>query len=174
MPLAGGWIAAGDVFARADDDVIDWLRATTADRWQTYNMRDVDTLGVELGVQKTFAGGVIRARAIHRASTSMRQPSNQLSKYVLDYAPHSFVAAGAAIPLPAAFSVAPRLEYRRRSRSTGTSDYVLLDTRLGTANRTSASTSSSMARTCSIVSYQEIAGVAMPGAAFSVSLAVRR
>ena len=93
-----------------------------------------------------------------------------LSKYVLDYAPHS-VAAGAAIPLPVGFRVAPRLEYRRRSRSTGTSDYVLLDTRLG---RRINKTFDLFVDGTNLfdVSYQEIAGVAMPGAAVSISLAI--
>jgi len=95
-----------------------------------------------------------------------------LSKYVLDYAPHS-VAAGAAIPLPVGFRVAPRLEYRHRTRSSGDSDYVLLDTRLG--RRINKTFDLFIDGTNLFdVSYQEIAGVAMPGAAFSVSLAVAR
>ena len=95
---------------------------------------------------------------------------DQLSKYVLDYAPQSFTAA-AAIPLPAGFRVAPRLEYRQRSRTTGTSDYVVLDTRLGrriTRNFDLYVDGTNLFD----VSYQEIAGVAMPGAAVSVSLAI--
>jgi outer membrane receptor protein involved in Fe transport len=67
--------------------------------------------------------------------------------------------------------VAPRLEYRRRSRSTGTSDYVLLDMRLG--RRINRNFDLFIDGTNLFdVSYQEIAGVPMPGAAFSVSLAV--
>ena len=52
-------MAAADaaLFGRQDDDVIDWLRATTAERWQTYNIRDVSTLGFEVGVQKTLRSG---------------------------------------------------------------------------------------------------------------------
>ena len=34
-------------FRRADRDVIDWLRETPADRWQTYNIRAIDTVGVD-------------------------------------------------------------------------------------------------------------------------------
>jgi iron complex outermembrane receptor protein len=167
--MGGGWLLQTSVFARQDDDVIDWLRATTAERWQTYNVRDVSTLGFEVGVQKTLSSGAF----VHAQYTAIDLDAatvNLLSKYVLDYAPHS-VAAGAAIPLPVGFRVAPRLEYRRRSRSTGTSDYVLLDTRLG---RRINKTFDIFVDGTNLfdVSYQEIAGVAMPGAAVSISLAI--
>ena len=167
--LRSGWLLQASVFTRQDKDVIDWLRPTTADRWQTYNVRDVDTLGFEIGVQKTLGSGVF----VHAQYTVVDIDAatvDQLSKYVLDYAPHSFTAA-AAIPLPAGFRVAPRMEYRRRSRSTGTSDYVLLDTRLG--RRINRMFDLFVDGTNLFdVDYQEIAGVAMPGAAFSVSLAI--
>ena len=169
--MGGGWLLQTSVFARQDDDVIDWLRATTAERWQTYNVRDVSTLGFEVGVQKALSSGAF----VHVQYTAIDLDAanvNLLSKYVLDYAPHS-VAAGAASPLPVGFRVAPRLEYRRRSRSTGTSDYVLLDTRLG--RRINKTFDLFIDGTNLFdVSYQEIAGVAMPGAAFSVTLAIAR
>ena len=86
------------MFGRADENVIDWLRPTTADRWRTYNIRDVDTRGVELGIRKTFASGPM-VLAEYTALDVDAAAVDQLSKYVLDYAPHSFVAA-AVIPLP--------------------------------------------------------------------------
>jgi len=169
--LGHGWLLQTSVFARQDDDVIDWLRATTAERWQTYNVRDVGTKGFEIGVQKALSSGAF-LHAQYTAIDLDAETINLLSKYVLDYAPHS-IAAGAAIPLPAGFRVAPRLEYRRRSRSSGTSDYVLLDTRLG--RRINKTFDLFIDGTNLFdVSYQEIAGVQMPGAAFSVSLAIAR
>jgi outer membrane cobalamin receptor len=167
--LGAGWLVQAGVFARQDHDVIDWLRATTTDRWQTYNVHDVSTRGVEVGVHKTLRSGAflqVQYTGIDVEAATI----DQLSKYVLDYAPQS-VTAGALIPLPAGFRVAPRLEYRRRSRTTGTSDYVLLDTRVRKR----------ISRTLDVfvdgtnlfdVTYQEIAGVAMPGAAVSISLAI--
>ena len=167
--LRGGWLLQTTLFTRQDKDVIDWLRPTTADRWQTYNVRDVDTLGLEIGVQKTLGSGVF-VHAQYTAIDIDAATVDQLSKYVLDYAPQSFTAA-AAVPLPAGFRVAPRVEYRRRSRSTGTSDYVLLDTRLG--KRISRMFDLFVDGTNLFdVDYQEIAGVAMPGAAVSISLAI--
>jgi outer membrane cobalamin receptor len=169
--VGGGWLLQSTLFGRQDDDVIDWLRPTTADRWQTYNVRDVRTLGFEVGLQKTFSSGAFMN--LHYTAIDVEAATvDQLSKYVLDYAPHS-IAAAASVPLPARFRVGPRLEYRRRSRTTGTSDYVVLDARLGRR----------IGRTVDLfvdgtnlfdAHYEEIAGVPMPGAAVSVSLALAR
>ena len=168
--VAGGWILQTTFFARADEDVIDWLRPTTADRWRTYNIRDVDTRGLELGIRKTFANGPM-ILAEYTALDVNAAAVDQLSKYVLDYAPHSFVAA-AAIPLPRGFSAAPRVEYRRRSRTTGTFDYVLLDARIG-KRLTQHVELFVEGSNLFDETYQEIAGVAMPGASMMVSLAIR-
>jgi outer membrane receptor protein involved in Fe transport len=105
--MRGGWLLQTSVFARQDDDVIDWLRATTADRWQTFNVRDVSTLGFEIGVQKALTSGLF-VNAQYTAISLDAANVDLLSKYVLDYAPQTF-AAGVAIPLPAGFRVAPRL-----------------------------------------------------------------
>ena len=168
--LRGGWMLQATFFGRADSDVIDWLRQTAADRWQTYNVRDVDTFGLEIGAQKTFARGAfvnLQFTGIDLDAAAV----TQLSKYVLDYAPRSFTAAG-LLPLPGAFSVAPRIEYRRRSRPAGTSDYVLLDMRvskrIGRLADLYVEGSNLLDR-----EYQEIAGVAMPGATAAVGLALR-
>jgi len=96
---------------------------------------------------------------------------NQLSKYVLDYAPQSFTAA-ASLPLVAGLHLAPRLEYRLRRRSAGETDYVLLDARI--ARRITPMLELFVEGTNLFdVSYQEVAGVRMPGAAMTVSLALR-
>ena len=168
--LRYGWMLQATFFGRADADVIDWLRPTVADRWQTFNVRDVDTLGVEFGAQKTFARGAFVSAQFTGIDLDAAAVT-QLSKYVLDYAPRSFTAAG-LLPLPSAFSVAPRIEYRRRSRPAGTSDYVLFDLRV----------SRRMTRQIDLFveganlfdqEYQEIAGVRMPGATAAVGVALR-
>jgi iron complex outermembrane receptor protein len=168
--LGDGWMLKATVFGRADSDVIDWLRPTVADRWQTYNVRDVDTLGVEVGVQKTFAGGAFMTAQFTGVDLDAAAVT-QLSKYVLDYAPRSFTVAG-LLPLPGALHVAPRIEYRRRSRPAGTSDYVLVDARvsrrIGRMGDVFIEGSNLFDR-----EYQEIAGVAMPGATVAIGLALR-
>ena len=162
-----GWMLQATLFGRADHDVIDWLRSSTTERWRTYNIRDVDTTGVELGARRAFANGAF----VHAQYTTLDVDAaavTQLSKYVLDYAPRSFTVA-ALLPLPGRFHAAPRIEYRRRSRSSGITDYVLLDARIG---RRLASAFEVFVEGTNLfdVSYQEIAGVRMPGVAMSAGL----
>lgn len=167
--LASGWMLQATAFGRADSDVIDWLRPSTLVRWRTYNVRDVDTKGIELAARKSFAGGAF-LQASYTGLVVDAAAVTQLSKYVLDYSPRSLAAAG-LLPLPGGVRVAPRAEFRRRSRAAGQQDYVLLDARV----------SRSLGRGLDLrieganlfdVSYQEIGGVLMPGATMSVSLAV--
>ena len=177
--LGRDWAMHATLFGRADHDVIDWLRPTTTVRWQTYNVRDVNTKGVELSVSRSLApGGFVQVG--YTGLDLDASAVDQLSKYVLDFAPHSFTAA-ASIPLPASFQLAPRLEVRERRRpypvatggtALGDRDYALFDLRL--ARRFGAHYEVAVEGTNLFdVSYQEIAGVAMPGAKWAVSLAVR-
>jgi iron complex outermembrane receptor protein len=165
-----GWSLDATFFGRADQDVIDWLRPTVADRWQTYNIRDVDTHGIELGARKTFTDGAF-VQASFTGIALDAAAVDQLSKYVLDYAPRSFTAA-AFVPLPGRMHAAPRVEYRQRSRSTGTTDYVVLDARLG--RRIGQSLDLFVEGTNLFdVDYQEVAGVDMPGVAMAIGLTLR-
>lgn len=168
--LPGGWTLAGTVFGRFDADVIDWLRPTVADRWRTYNIRDVDTFGVELTARKVLADGWF-VQAGYAGLDVRAAAVTQLSKYVLDYAPHS-LALAASLAFPAAVQVAPRLEYRRRTRSTGTSDYALVDLRV--SRRFGICEVRVEGTNLGDADYQEVLGVAMPGRAVGLSLAVGR
>lgn len=166
--LEHGWAIEATVFGRADRGVIDWLRPTTADRWRTYNIRSLATRGVELGVRKTVARGFVEAR--YTGLDLEAAEVDQLSKYVLDYAPRSFTASG-AMALPGELTFAPRVEYRRRTRSSGTTDYVLLDARVG--RRIGRLLALFVEGTNLFdVDYEEVAGVSMPGAAMSVGLSL--
>ena len=168
--LPNGWLVHGTLFGRWDDDVIDWLRPTAFDVWRTYNIRNVETRGFELGVRRSFQNGVFgQIEYTHLALEA--DAIEQLSKYVLDYAPHSLTAA-ASLSLPARFRLSPRVEYRRRSRSSGTRDYVLLDARIG--RRLSESLELIVEGTNLFdANYEEIAGVVMPGTAVAAYLAGR-
>jgi outer membrane cobalamin receptor len=177
--LSSEWALHATVFARADHDVIDWLRPSPAVRWQTYNVRDVDTRGVELSVSRSLArGGFVQVG--YTGLDLDASAVDQLSKYVLDYAPHSLTAA-ASIPLPARLQLAPRLEVRERRRpyplaaggvAVGDRDYALFDLRV--SRRFGAHYELAVEGTNLFdASYQEIAGVAMPGAKWAVQLGVR-
>jgi len=166
--LPSGWLLAATVFGRMDADVIDWLRPTTADRWRTYNIRDVDTRGVELTARKALADGWF-VQAGYTGLDVRAAAVTQLSKYVLDYAPHS-VGIAASLALPAAVRLAPRLEYRRRTRSTGRDDYAVIDLRV--SRRFGLYELRLEGTNLGDAEYQEILGVAMPGRAVSLSLAI--
>ena len=167
FPRAGVMLSA-TWFARIEEDVIDWLRASAADRWRTFNVRDVDTTGLELAARRTFSGGAF-VQAGYTALDVNAAAVTQLSKYVLDYAPHT-LTAGASVPLPWQLRFAPRVEYKYRTRSTGTLAYTLLDARLG--------------RRLGVIDlfvegtnllnhrYEEIALVPMPGRAVAISLSL--
>jgi outer membrane cobalamin receptor len=164
-----GWTASATMFGRQDHDVIDWLRPTTAERWRTYNIRDVDTVGAEFSVRRAWTDGSF-IQAGYTVLDVNAAAVTQLSKYVLDYAPHSVAVAG-ALGLPAALQLAPRLEVRRRSRSTGESEYAVLDLRL--SRRFGIYEIRVEGTNLGNATYQEVLGVAMPGRAFTLSLAFR-
>jgi outer membrane cobalamin receptor len=177
--LSSEWALHATVFGRADHDVIDWLRPSTAVRWQTYNVRDVDTRGVELSVSRSLArGGFVQVG--YTGLDLDASAVDQLSKYVLDYAPHSLTAA-ASIPLPARLQMAPRLEVRERRRpyplaaggvAVGDRGYALFDLRV--SRRFGEHYELAVEGTNLFdATYQEVAGVAMPGAKWAVSLGVR-
>jgi iron complex outermembrane receptor protein len=177
--LGAEWAVHATFFGRADRDVIDWLRPSTAVRWQTYNVRDVDTKGIELSVSRALArGGFVQVG--YTGLDLDASAVDQLSKYVLDFAPHSFVAS-ASVPLPARLQLAPRLEVRERRRpypvatggtALGDRDYALFDLRL--ARRIGEHYEIAVEGTNLFdVSYEEVAGVAMPGAKWAVQLGVR-
>ena len=183
---ADGWMFQATAFGRRDRDVIDWLRATPADRWRTFNVHTVRTQGLELNVRRAFArGAFVQAgyTAIHldaaTVSTLCGAPTC-LSKYVLEYAPQSLTAA-AMVRLPGAIRVAPSVQYKHRRRNTFNTDYGVLDLRVSRrfgrydvraegTNLTEATTIDPVTRLR--VPYQEIAGVAMPGRAATLTLAV--
>jgi len=157
-------------FGRADRDVIDWLRATPAERWRTYNVRNVSTKGVELAVRHSFTRGGF-AQIEYTGIDLDAAAVTQLSKYLLDYAPRALVGS-ALVPIAGDVRLAPRVEYRRRTRSSGTSQYVVLDLRvarrLGPLFDLFVDGTNLLDRR-----YQEIAGVDMPGAAMTVALGLR-
>ena len=174
--LAEGWSFGATVFGRHDHDVIDWLRPDPTALWRTYNIRDVATRGLELTARRALANGSFMQLGYTRLSLDAAAVSQQ-SKYALDYAPHILTAA-AAISLPAAIRLAPRLEYTHRTRATGRIDAPMADTRY-TVFDVRVSRAFGVYQVYADgtnlldASYQEVLGVQMPGAAFSVSLSAR-
>ena len=155
------------VFGRLDHDVIDWLRPTTAERWRTYNIRDVDTVGAEITARRTLPDGSF-IQAGYTALDVQAAAVTQLSKYVLDYAPHSLTVA-ASVALPSAMQLAPRLVQASHAIH-GESDYAIFDVPL--SRRFGRYEVRLEGTNLGNASYQEVLGVAMPGRAATLSLAV--
>jgi iron complex outermembrane receptor protein len=167
---ADGWTASATVFSRQDHDVIDWLRPTIAERWRTYNIRDVDTVGAEFSITRGWSNGSFIQSGYSFLDVTAAAVT-QLSKYVLDYAPHSLVGA-ASTTLPGGVRFAPRLEIKRRTRSTGTSEYAVLDLRL--SREYDGFEIGIEGSNLGNASYQEVLGVHMPGRAILLRVGFRR
>jgi hypothetical protein len=163
------------LFGRTDHNVIDWLRAAAVDRWQTYNVHRVRTVGTELQIRRTLPGGGFVQGGYTALDVNPNTVSDLcgvpacLSKYVLEYAPHS-VTAAALVALPGGIHVAPRLEYKHRRRNVVEADSAILDLRI--SRRLGRYSVEVEATNLANVEYQEIAGVAMPGRAATVTLGV--
>lgn len=161
------WLVTAAAFDRRERDVIDWVRATSSDRWRTANLRDVRTRGIEASVQRVLGEGA-RVSAEYAFTDVDPESLTLLSKYTLDYARHAFVV-GASAPLPWRLAAGARLDARQR---TDRDAYLLVDLRL---SRPVGSLVVFVDGTNLLdVRYQEIRGVNMPGRWFSAGLQWRK
>jgi iron complex outermembrane receptor protein len=143
-------------FLRSDRNLIDWVRQSPAERWQTRNIRRLWTHGIELSLQRLFEGGWL-VRTEYQWMVSTTRDLTLLSKYVLDFPRHGWLAMAAA-PLGGGFEAGPVVRYRRRSDGR---DYWVLDCR---ANRRFGDLMLFVEGTnLTGTEYQEIRGVDMPG-----------
>lgn len=159
------WTVSASPFVRWDEDVIDWTRQSTADRWMTTNVRDVTTRGVEGAVTARWSRALVRA---HVSWLDVDAPAlTVLSKYVLDYAPTS---GGLSVTMPVGpgWQVAANLEGRDRFDG---QQYVLVGARVTrTLGRVQVfAEGSNLLDT----RYREIAGVPMPGRWLTAGISVR-
>jgi len=151
-----GWQASASLFARRESNVIDWIRTSPLERWQTTNIRRVVVRGVEMGAaRRTANAGFVRLDYTYLDADA--GAVNFLSKYVLDYARHKLTWS-ASVPLPGRFALGQRVAYARRADRRA---YWVVDTRasrrLGLADVFVEGTN------LLDQDYQEIAGVDMPG-----------
>jgi outer membrane cobalamin receptor len=161
----GSWTLGATVFARWEDNVIDWVRPSAAVRWRTANLRHVDTQGVETSAQRRF-GGSAYARLQYTWLTSEAPALDLLSKYALDYARHSVAASGAAGWNGVRFGA--RTEWKRRIDGRS---YWTIDTQIARAVRRAEIYF--QAANLFDRRYQEIPGVEMPGRWLKAGVRVR-
>lgn len=111
---APGWLARATVFGRRDSDVIDWVRPSATVKWNTTNVRRVQTNGIELGMQRAVGGSTGTLLGLQYTwLDSDPQGLDLLSKYLLEYTRHAVVGSG-SVALPLGLSWGQRLEYRAR------------------------------------------------------------
>ncbi|GMV21904.1 MAG: hypothetical protein AMXMBFR57_18530 [Acidimicrobiia bacterium] len=163
--VSGRWTVSASPFVRWDEDVIDWTRQSTADRWMTTNVRDVTTRGVEGAVTGRWSRALVRA---HVSWLDVDAPAlTVLSKYVLDYAPRSG-GLSVSVPVGAGWQVAANVEGRDRVDG---QQYALVGARVTrTVGRVQV-----FAEGNNLLDerYREIAGVPMPGRWLTAGISVR-
>jgi outer membrane cobalamin receptor len=151
----GPWTMGMTVFGRWEENVIDWVRPSTAVRWRTSNIRHVDTRGVETSAQRRF-GGRAQLRVQYTWLTSEAPALDLLSKYALDYARQSAAASGATGWHR--MRLAARAEWKRRVDGR---NYWTMDMQVARAVRRAEI----YLQVANLFDrrYQEIRGVDMPG-----------
>ncbi len=153
--VAHRWMLSASPFARWDRNVIDWVRASSADRWQATNVRDVTSTGLELSATRSWNGSMVRTSY---TALSVGAPAlDRLSKYVLSYAKQSLTLAAA---FPVGRGVHAAIDANVKDRFDG-QRYMLVGVELSrTFGRVAA-----FARASNVLNadYQEVAGVPMPG-----------
>lgn len=161
----GPWTASFSVFQRWDQDVIDFVRATTAERYRATNIRDVDAVGFEASVTRRWSRALVR---LYYAGLEVDAPSLDLqSRYVLEYAPRS---SGGSLVVPVGAGVRFALNVDHRVRRDG-QNYGLVGARV---SRTFGRFDLFVDGTNLLnESYTEIAGVAMPGRWLSGGVGIR-
>jgi iron complex outermembrane receptor protein len=152
-------------FVRWDRDVIDWVRPTAADLWRSTNVRDVRTDGIEISAQRRWTRALVRG---YFSGQSVDAPALAvLSKYVLEYAPQS---AGLSLVVPIRSVVQAAVNVDWRNRFDG-QRYALVGFRVTRGlRRASVYLEGS---NLGDVSYEEVAGVPMPGRWISAGLTLR-
>jgi outer membrane cobalamin receptor len=164
--LAKNWMGSFTFFSRQEQNVIDWIRASSAEKWRTSNIRKLNARGVEIGIERSFDS---RARLeTHYSRISVDPgPIDYLSKYVLNYARDSW-SSSAHLPMPFALNYKQTLAFKRRANG---QSYWLLD---GSVERLFPRLALSLDSTNLLdARYQEITGVDMQGRWFALTLRAR-
>jgi outer membrane cobalamin receptor len=163
--FGGQWSASLSTFGRWESNVIDWVRNTPDEPWRTTNLRTVRTAGLEVSGRRHFgARGLVTLG--YTWLDSRAEALALLSKYVLDYAPHSI--AGAFAGTWQQVSLGSRLEFKRRADGRS---YWVIDGRV--SRRFGRLDFHADVANVLDTAYQEIRGVDMPGRWVKIGVRVR-
>ena len=161
--LPGKWLGFLNYFFRRERNVIDWIRSSADEKWQTFNIRSIRASGIEAGIEHSL-GTNVRLGAHYSRTWMDAGAFDYQSKYVLDYARDIWTTA---VSVPFGFGLEYQQTLRYKRRIDGRS-YWLLDGRLEEHTRriTIAVDFTNLLNS----RYQEIVGVDMPGRWFTVTL----
>jgi outer membrane cobalamin receptor len=163
---AKDWLGSLTFFSRHERNVIDWIRSSPDEKWRTYNIRKLRTVGVEIGIERSL-GSRARLATQYSRIASDAGSVDYLSKYVLDYARHSWTAS-ATFPFRFGMEYKQALDYKKRVDGPS---YWVLDGRLERQfHRFIASVDCTNLLNSQ---YQEVIGVDMPGRWFLVNISTR-
>jgi len=163
---AKNWLGSLTLFLRQERNVIDWIRTSSAEKWRTANIRDLQTAGAEIGIERSLGSRARVAARYTRISIDAGR-IDYTSKYVLDYARDSWSASG-SFPVPFSFAYQQTASYRRRADGRA---YWVLNGRLERhfSRITAGLDLTNMLNT----EYQEVRGVDMPGRWLAFSIRMR-
>ena len=161
----GPWTTSVSAFRRWDEDVIDFVRSSPAERFMATNVRDVSARGLEAGVSRRWASALVR---VSYAALDLDAPALDIeSRYVLEYARHQ-TGVSIVAPLAAGLRVAVNLDHRLRRDG---QNYGLVSARVSrTFGRVDLFVDGSNLLD---TTYTELAGVAMPGRWMSGGITIR-
>lgn len=158
---AGNWLGHLNLFFRRERDVIDWIRFSTSEKWHTQNIRKLRTVGIEIGIERSFGSRARIAAHYSRIAIDAGKVDYE-SKYVLDYARDNW-SASTWFPIPLRFEYQQTLIFKRRADGRS---YWLLDGCL--EHHFGRFTAAFEIKNILNSHYQEISGVDMPGRWFGI------
>jgi iron complex outermembrane receptor protein len=163
---AKNWLGSLTVYSRQERNVIDWIRASAAEKWRTANIRELHTAGAEISIERSLGSQTRIGTRYSRISIDAGS-IDYISKYVLDYARDSW-SASASFRMPLAFAYQQTASYKRRSDGRS---YWVLDGRL---ERHFHKFTAALDLTNMLDSeYQEVKGVDMPGRWLALTIRTR-
>ncbi len=150
------WLLRGSVFYRWEDDVIDWVRTSAEEKWQSMNIRAVEARGAEISLERPIGDGAM-IQIQYSYLDLLAEEFSMLSKYVFDYPRHSLTGFS-SFSLPFSLSFSQRIDYKKRQDGR---DYWIVDARL-VRDFEEVSVFAEVTNLLN-TSYQELLGIDMPG-----------
>lgn len=165
----GPWSFAATLFARFEDDVIDWARpvATPGEPWRSRNIAEAETRGWTQSASLATPAGHRLAVSLTGIRRRTSLPAGWTGKYV-SLVPRRQAAAELTLAVPGGVRVTPRIRHRER---TDGERHTVADLRVAFARgpwswRVDATNLFDAA-------YAEIPGVPMPGRLVTTTVARR-